>query len=396
MKNRKSLLFITSRLPCPPIGGDRLRNYWTLKLLAKHFNVHLVSITEEPPQRDFLEWTKNIGIFYKIFQEKKIFFYLNSLKFFINRKPLQVNYYFFKHIKKYIMNEYHKFDILFASLIRTAEYILDLEKPKILDISDSIALNYKHSYKKTSSIKWKIIYKLETNRLLSYERKCILKFDKIIFVNKHERDYFNVPEKTELLPNGVNPKLLTYDKLNPKYKNWVVFFGKMNYQPNIDAVLWFTKEVLPKLKKNLKFAIVGAYPTNSIVKLSKKYTNVIVTGFVNDPYEIIKSCLCVVAPMQTGAGIQNKILESMALGTINIVSSLAAKPVGAIHGKDFLVIDDPKEIAFVINDIYDNPNKYYYLKVNSRKFVQKKFSWDVYEIKLLNLIEKILSKNFKS
>jgi len=391
MKNKKSILFLTSRMPYPPIGGDRLRNYWTLKILSKYFDVHLVTLTDQKPQEEFFKWAKDIGISYKVFQYPKYFFYFNALKSFLNEKPLQVNYYFFKRVKKYVQNKHHKFDILFASLIRTAEYVLDFNKPKILDITDSIALNYKHSYKKTTSIKWKIIYKLEVDKLLKYERECILKFNKTIFVNKYEMEYFNIPEKTELLPNGVNPNLFKYNKLNLKYKDWIVFFGKMNYQPNIDAVVWFIKEVLPRLNKNLKFAIVGAYPTKSIIKLSKKYRNVIVTGFVNDPYEIIKSSLCVVSPIQTGGGIQNKILESMALGTVNIVSSYAARPIGAVDGRDYLVIDDPINMANIINDIHKNPYKYNSLKENSRNFIKTHFSWDIYENKLINVIEEVLN-----
>jgi glycosyltransferase involved in cell wall biosynthesis len=178
-----------------------------------------------------------------------------------------------------------------------------------------------------------------------------------------------------------------------KYKNHIAFFGKMDYQPNIDAVLWFVENVLPYLNKTLKFIVVGAYPAKVIQDLSKNFQNVKVTGFVEDPYLILKSSLCVVAPMQTGAGIQTKILECMALGTINIVSSLAAKPIGAEHGKHFLVCDDPKEMANVINNIYKNPKNFEYLKIGAREFIKNNFTWGIYEKKLLNVIDNLLNKN---
>jgi len=104
----------------------------------------------------------------------------------------------------------------------------------------------------------------------------------------------------------------------------------------------------------------------------------------------LKSALCVVAPMQTGAGIQNKILECMALGTINIVSSLAAKPIGSEHNKHFLVCDDPKEIANYINKIYKNPKNFENLKKNAREYIMNNFTWSIYEKKLIEIIENIL------
>jgi glycosyltransferase involved in cell wall biosynthesis len=94
--------------------------------------------------------------------------------------------------------------------------------------------------------------------------------------------------------------------------------------------------------------------------------------------------------MQTGGGIQNKILECMALGTINIVSSLAAKPIGAEHGKHFLVCDDPKDIADIINKINENPKNFEYLKVNAREFIKNNFTWSIYEKRLIEIIDSVI------
>jgi len=388
----KKILFLTSRLPYPPVGGDRLKNYWLLRILSKHFKVHLVSITNQDVPKEFCAWANDLGLTYKLFQKDKRQFYFNTLKgFFTNTLPLQVNYYYFKDVQNYIDQIYQEYDLLFAALIRTAKYFFNKKKPKILEITDSIGLNYLRSYHRTTSLKWKIIYKIESKRLLEFEKNCIEEFDKTLFVNREERDFFNQPSKTEWLPNGVNEALLNYEKYDYRFENSIAFFGKMDYQPNIDAVLWFVENVLPHLNRDLKFIVVGAYPKKIIQDLPKKFINVEVSGYVEDPYLILKSCLCVVAPMQTGGGIQNKILESMALGTINIVSSLAAKPIGAEHGKHFLVCDDPKEMANVINNIYKNPKNFETLKKNAREFIMNNFTWTSYEKKLLNVIENVLS-----
>lgn len=394
MKRDKKLLILTSRLPYPPIGGDKLKNYWLLKILSKYFKVHLVSIAEEEVPEAFYYWSKELGITCKIFRKPKTKFYFNALKSLYNKNPIQVNYYYFKDIQTYIDLIYKEFDILFAGLIRTAKYILHhKEKPKILEMTDSIALNYLYSKEKTYSKFWKYVYQLETKRLLKFEKLCIEKFDKILLVNKSEAEYYNDPEKVIWLPNGVNEDLLSYSKTDNRWKNSIVFFGKMNYQPNIDAVIWFVKNVLPHLNNSLKFVVVGAYPPTMLKKLEKKYKNLKILGFMRDPYLILKSGLCVVAPMQTGGGIQNKILESMALGTINIVSSRAASAIiGAKHSVHFFIADDPKEIIELISDIYKNPRKYKYMKQEAKNFIRKNFTWSLYEEKLLKIIDNVLHK----
>lgn len=388
---RKNVLFLSSRLPYPPIGGDKLKNYWLLKILSKHFKVHLVSIAEEDIPKEFYSWAEEIGITYKVFRKNKREFYLNTLKGFFNKLPLQVNYYYFKDVQEYIDSIYKDFDLLFAILIRTARYVMDRDKPKILEMTDSIGQNYLKSKDKTVSLKWKLIYSIETNRLLNYEKLCIMKFAKTLLVNKNEADFFNQPEKVIWLPNGVNEDLLNYSKIDESWNNSIAFFGKMDYQPNIDAVLWFIKNVLSYLDKNLHFVIVGAYPPESLKKLEESYPNLKVLGYVEDPYVILKSSLCVVAPMQTGGGIQNKILESMALGTINIISSLAAKPIGGESGKHFLVADKPTDYVKLIKEIRQNLDKFEYIKTDAREFIRKNFTWSIYEEKLLSIIECFVS-----
>ncbi len=388
----KKILFLSSRLPYPPIGGDRLKSFWLLKILSKKYKIHLISIVDSELPAEFSKWAEDLGITYKIFKKKKFEFYKNALNFVFNKLPIQVNYYYFKDIQEYLDSIYNDFDIIFATLIRTAQYVMYYDKPKILDITDSIALNYMKSIKNTKSIKWKVIYSLESHRLLKYEKLCIVRFDKTLFVNKEEEEFFKELKKTFWISNGVNEELLKYEKKNQNYQNYVVFFGKMDYQPNIDAALWFIENILPEMDNNLIFCVVGAYPPYFLKDLEKKYKNVMVTGFVDDPYEIIKSSVCVVAPMQTGGGIQSKILESMALGTVNIVSTFAAKPIGAKKNVHFIVEDNPQQIAKIINDIYINPEKYEQMKIESKNYISANFTWNIYEKKLIEVIKEVHCK----
>ena len=137
----------------------------------------------------------------------------------------------------------------------------------------------------------------------------------------------------------------------------VVFMGKMNYQPNVDAALWYLKNVHPKIADRIPFVIVGAYPTEEVRKAAASLKNVTVTGFVEDPYLYVSAAMAAVAPMQSGGGIQNKVLESMALGKVNLVSPLAAAALeglenGCCAGERVMYIcRTPEEYAKRLSDM---------------------------------------------
>ncbi|MDW7973452.1 MAG: glycosyltransferase family 4 protein [Thermodesulfovibrio sp.] len=391
MESKLNILFLSSRLPYPPIGGDRLKNYWLLKILAKHFKVHLVSLTDVDVPVGFYKFAEESGFSYKIFKKSKHLHYWNSLKGILSEYPLQVSYYYFQDMQNYIKSVIKDFDLIISTLIRTAHYVIDIKKPKILDMADSIGQNYLNSAQKTKSRFWKIVYSIEKSRLLNYERLCIEKFDRVLLFNKDEVKFFSNPHKVFWIPHGVDESLLDYEKTDPHYKNYIIFFGKMDYQPNIDAVLWFIERVLPRLDKSLTFCVLGANPPNFLINMERQYKNLKVLGFVEEPYVILRSSLCVVAPMQTGGGIQNKVLQSMALGTINIISSLASKPIGGENWKHYIVIDEPESIVEIIHDILKNPGKYEKIKDEARNFIRNNFTWSIYEREVLRHIQEVLN-----
>lgn len=387
---KKKLLFLASRIPYPLIGGDRIKNYHLIKILSKYFDLNLVIISNEELSKDGEDFLKEHTKSFKIFKKNKFQFLFALAKSLFNKKPLQVNYYYFGDVQRYIDALEKENDVLFSTLVRTTEYIRKSDKIKIFDMADSIGLNYKASYKNVKSLIWKFIYLVEYKRLLSYEKLCIDSFDKTFMFNKNELEYFN-SKKTVFLPYSANnDEILSYIKTDRKFSNHVCFFGKMDYRPNIDAVVWFIENIIDRLDENIVFSVIGAKPVPLLKNLEKKYENLIITGFVEDPYEILKSSLCVVAPMQTGGGIQGKILETMALGTVNIVSSLAASPIGAEDGEEYIVEDDSVKMINLINNIYKQPELFEKYKINSVEFIKQNFTWKIYEEKLMKEMEEVI------
>ncbi|MCT7520533.1 glycosyltransferase [Aliarcobacter cryaerophilus] len=379
----KKLMLISSRFPFPPIGGDRLKNYNLIKILSKSYDIHFVSLIDRDLNKEDIEFCKRYCKEYKIFKKSKISSIISTAKSIFNRKPLQVNYYYFSDVQKYINEKVDSCDFIINTLIRTSEYVKNINKPKYLDMVDSIALNYKRSEKNVKSKFWKIIYKYEIIKLLNYEKECLSLYDNTFFVNKEESEYWKEFGKTIWIPNGVNNMLFDYNKKNSKYINYIAFFGKMDYQPNIDAVIWFINNIFDELNKNIKFIIVGSNPTGQIKNLEND--RIKITGFIEDPYEVLNSCFCCIAPMLTGGGIQNKILETMALGKITLTTTLGATPIlGAKNNSELLIADNVKDMITLINDLYESRNtqKFSKIEINSKEFIKNNFTWDSYEKKL--------------
>ena len=379
------MLLISSRFPFPAIGGDKLKTFNLIKILSKFFDVTFVCLSNKPLNDAEESFCRQYFAEYKVFVKSNLCSYFKTFLGILSSKPLQVSYYHFNDVQKFIDEQVPRHDFAINVLIRTSEYLLKHDIPKYLDIVDSIALNYKRSKSKVKSLLWKLIYKIETRRLYSYEQRCVKAYVNTFFVNRDESEYWGRFGNTTWIPNGVSPELFVYDKKNENYKNHVAFFGKMDYQPNIDACFWFVEHVLPKLNEKIKFVIVGADPSPKILQLASERIDVV--GFISDPYLILKNSLLVAAPMQTGGGIQNKILEAMAIGAVTITTTLGASPiVGARDGHELLVRDDAAKMADTINDMLENGYKYDSIKTQAKYFIRNNYTWERYEDSLMKVL----------
>jgi glycosyltransferase involved in cell wall biosynthesis len=315
---------------------------------------------------------------------------LGALTAAVSLLPIQVGFFYFNCAQRVVDDLLPSQDLAIGSLVRTMKYLQNAPSDCkiIFDMIDSIGLNYKYSAKKTHSILWRMIYHVESKRLLNYESYWVKRSYATMLFNKHECDFLKAYGNVCLLPYGVNDKAFCYNTFDGQYSKSVAFIGKMDYQPNIDAVLWYIKNIHRYIGNRIPFLIVGAYPTNEIMSIAHENPNVTVTGFVEDPFIIIHSAMVVVAPMQTGAGIQTKVLEAMALGAINIISSLAAAPITkGIDGEHFLVADTPNEFQDIILSVYRQPDKYKKIKQSARYFIAENYTWTKYEKEYIKAID---------
>lgn len=245
---------------------------------------------------------------------------------------------------------------------------------------------------------WKFIYPIENRRLLTYELKMLKGFDKAFITSPFDKAYLdeNTGQPNQnlvVLPNGVKEELFTrINKFEGKEEDWLVYLGKMNYAPNVDAVAYFVREIFPLIrqKANVKFLIVGTSPAQEVIKL-RKLDGVEVTGFVEDPYEYLERAKVMVAPLRFSAGSQYKILETMALGKTVVTTSKGARGIEGEDGKHLVIADMEEEMASKILELLADEAKRREIGKNARQLVEKKYRWDVVGEKLLKEIEEVLN-----
>ena len=377
---RESLLFIASRFPYPLVGGDRITNYNILRFLSRHYDVHFVAITHTPLERDALDSIAPFCKTCKVFYKSKYRSAFQSLLTLFGKEPLQVGYYYFHDVQHYAQEivRTHKIQKLLCALVRTAKYANALPIPtKAINMADSLAHHYQHAIANTHSLIWKTIYKIEYKRLQRFESQCVREFGASLFFNHKEQQMYEHLGNALLAPHGVNPALFSMAYDDTRYKHTICFFGKMDYRPNIEAVRWFVKHAMPLLSERINLIVLGANPTKELTKLQS--ARIHISGYVENPYEILCSCLCVIAPMQSGADIQNKILESMALGQIVLTNPLGANPIKeARHNEHLLIAHSAQEFAHYIHDIAHNTQGYQHLKANAKALVRAHYTWEAY------------------
>lgn len=390
---KKKILFICSRIPYPPVGGDRAKNYNLLNELKIFYDIHLVVITSESVTIEAQSYLDSVGQ-NKVFVKSKLDFIKSFGVGLLNLpKPLQVSLYYFKDVKDYVDTQSLECDILFSTLIRTSEYVRTLGKPKVCDMADSIGQNYARSYKHVKSRVMAAYYYVESKFLIKYEESIAREFDAVFLFNKKELFNFTYKKNLVWIPHGVNEKLLDYPIVEEK-ENAFSFLGKMDYQPNIDAVLWFAKNILNRLPADVTFYIVGASPTAVIKALAEHDSRVVITGFMDDPFDFISKTKFSIAPMVSGGGIQNKVLETMALGLPNIMSPLAAKPmVGLEDTVHSFIAKDNDDWIRLISRLLEDDDCRKYVQNAAREYIQQSFTWSSSAQKYIEVIESCIERN---
>ena len=389
-----TILYLVSRFPFPLEKGDKLRAFHQIKELSKQHDVILFAINESPVSEEHINELKPYckKIFVEILTRPEIL--RNLSRTFFNGKPYQVGYFYKKNIEDKLKKiaKAEKPDVVYCQLIRMAEYARALEADfKILDYMDVFSKGMERMVQRTPHPMKRII-RSEHQRLLNYEKEVFDAFDEKIIISRQDRDLIPHDDNghIHIVPNGVD--LEYYHPIKKEKKYDLIFMGNMAYPPNVESALYIAKKIIPLLKKqipDIQLVIAGAKPIPSILALQDK--NITVTGWVDDMREVMAASRIHIAPMLISIGLQNKILQAMAMKIPCIVSSLANNAVQAPENCVLTVCSEkssPEEYVEKIVYLLNNKKTADEMAVNAYHFVRENFCWE----KAGNLIENIFQR----
>lgn len=378
------ILYVLHSCPYPPNKGDRIRSFNIIKYLSKYYDLRIIypcfsghNYENENFLLKYCSYVESVKI-------GTVWAKIRCLLGFICGKSLTYSYFKSKKIEKSIENI--EYDIALVDCSSMYKYIIDKDVPKIIDFVDVDSEKWK-LFGEISRFPKSYIYNREYRKLKKIEEEVVEKFDECIVISDQEKLSLNKDKNVSVIKNGIDFEYFN-NKNNISLCNdkYIVFSGAMNYFPNIDGALFFSNFVFPQIKKkmsDIKFVIAGMSPPRKIKKLESE--DIIITGFVEDIRTFISNASVCVVPLRIARGIQNKILEAMAMGVPVVSTSLANNGINAINGKEIFIADDAEEFARLIIELINNKKLREQIIENANSFVKKNFDWD-HNLKDLNTI----------
>jgi sugar transferase (PEP-CTERM/EpsH1 system associated) len=359
-----------------------------LKHLARNHEIHLGTFIDDPDDEQHVDTVRGYcaGLHVERLSPRNA--KLRSLSGLVSGEALSLPYYRNAGMQDWVRQTLaqQNFDaaIVFSSVM--AQYV-PAELPSLVDFVDADSAKWS-AYAENHRWPMSWIYRREGRMLLDFERRTAAHAKRSFFVTPAEVELFTklAPEcetQVEAMGNGVDADFFAPEHagVSPYAAGElpIVFTGAMDYWPNIDAVCWFANEVLPGLRQKwpqLRFHIVGRSPAPAVQALANE--GVAVSGTVPDIRPWLAHAALVVAPLRVARGVQNKVLEAMAMGRPVVAASACTGAIEAEHGRDLLAATTADEYVMAINSLLTDTQRAGEIGANGRQCVLSRYSWDAH------------------
>ena len=395
----QDLLFLAHRIPYPPNKGDKIRSYHFLNYLTSRYNVHLGTFIDDPNDWQYTDKLNGLCASTCYLGINPLQAKIKSLQGLLTGDALSLPYYKNQTMQDWVNKTLttHSIEkaLIFSSVM--AQFIDENhDVDMIVDFVDVDSDKWRqYAASKKGISQW--IYRRESNCLFNYEKTVAKQARASLFVSEQEADLFKklapeVSDKVTPVNNGVDTDYFSPERLfatpYPDDADVIVFTGAMDYWANVDAVKWFAEDVFPHISKNhptVKFYIVGSRPSKDVLALAND--TIVVTGAVDDVRPFIAHAKLAVAPLRIARGIQNKVLEAMAMGKHVIATSAAME---GIPYHESLAVSVSDEVELMVGHVDEQLQKHAPLIVSNanRDFVKATFSWEQNLNQLLTLLQK--------
>jgi sugar transferase (PEP-CTERM/EpsH1 system associated) len=380
-----NLLYLAHRIPYPPNKGDKIRSWNELRYLAARHTVHLGCLVDEPSDMQHVETLRRLVASMEAVRLDVRRARLRSLVGLVQPGPLSVRYFSSPRLQRYVdrvlASQPIDAIVLFSSPM--AAYVAHSDRPLVVDFCDVDSDKWRQ-YAERAGQPRRSIYAIEARRLRRYEIALLERCRAATLVTHAEKELWaDLPpalrDKVHVVPNGVDlehfaPGVVAQQR-EPRA---LVFTGAMDYFANVDAVTWFADAVLPRIQAvyaDAVFYVVGSNPAPAVQALASR-RGVVVTGFVDDIRgHYARAALCVV-PLRIARGIQNKVLEAMAMGRPVLTTEPAFAGLGAEPDAEVCVAADAEAFAARAIQLLGDPVRAESMGRAGRAFVEREYVWE--------------------
>lgn len=374
------LLFVTSRFPYPPIGGDRLRVFHLVRLLARRFEVHVLALGPEAVDAPAIAaFRAATGVAEaRCFEQPRWRSLQGAFAALVAGEPLQVGWFRNRALQRAFDEAVGRADVVLLHLIRTAAlWRRQRPIPAVLDMCDAISMNLHQVRREGAPFAprtW--VARLESERVARFERAQAARFDLLSFVAEGDRVALGMTGPNScVLTQGVDLDAFRYVPPAMRQGRAIALIGKIDTYPNSQAARWAARELMPRLPAPLTLKVVGHCPPALRAEL-EAHPRVQVTGRVDDIQAACADCFAGIAPLSVATGIQNKVLEYFAMGLPAVISPSVARGLLPEAAGCYLEAEDVGRWVEALGQLGSNPGLGADLAQRARRYVERHHAWD--------------------
>ena len=382
-----NVLFLAHRLPYPPNKGDKIHAYHLLKHLAARHRVLLGTFVDDPEDEQYVDTVRAMCAELHVSRLRPRTARVKSLVGLATQEALSVAYYRDAALRRWVqgVRERGAADALLVYSSSMLQYAAGFDLPLVIDFADVDSAKWAdYGRRHRWPMSW--VYRREGRLLQAVEGQGAARAMWSLFATSQEAELFRgvAPESAArigVLGNGVDADYFAPDAERPSPyaagETPLVFMGAMDYWPNVDAVVWFAREMLPVLRAEwpgLRLHIVGRSPSAAVMALASEAVNV--TGTVADVRPYVQHAAVVVAPLRLARGIQNKVLEAMAMARPVVAAGSCVEAVVAVAGEHLLAATDAAEYVAQVAALLRSPQRAAAIGKAGRERVVATYGWD--------------------
>ena len=374
------VLFLVTRMPVPPWRGDQVRAFHHLRLLAPRHHVTCCALLGREPPVALRAEVEALGVRLEVVRVDVVGAGPALARALLgDRRPLQVLLYDRGSARRRVAGliDAGGFDVVHAQLVRTASYLPAADGPPVvLDLIDALSANMARRARQEHG-PLAPVAAWEATRLARFERELLDRAARSLVVSAGERDALGGGPRVAVVANGVDLDAFPFSD-RPRPPARLLFFGNLGYFPNVDAARWLATEIYPRVRAEIPAAelrLAGARPARAVRALTRLQGISLAPAVPAMAPEVAAATVAVV-PMRAGTGLQNKVLEAMAVGTPVVATPAVAAALDARLGEHLLAAEDATGLAAATVALLRDPARARAIAAAARAMVARRYRWE--------------------